>query len=74
MSILVTAAAAGVAWWVLSRMLWPKKPCPAMLCRRGQNIGSNARRWGNDCHRCGGNGWVPRWGARPVRRWIGRPL
>lgn len=50
-------AIAGItmAWWLVSRRLWPFGPCPACRGRAGRNWGSNARRWGV-CTRCGGSG------------------
>jgi len=50
-------------WWRLSLSLWPYAPCWWCKRRRGQNRGSNRRRWGT-CRRCGGSGKRRRFGAR----------
>ncbi len=53
----LTAMALALAW-LISRLLWPCKPCPR--CHgSGRNPGSNTRRHGN-CKRCKG--------ARRIRR------
>lgn len=63
--LLLTATALSAAWLV-SRLLWPYKPC--RRCKgSGRNPGSNDRRHG-DCKRCKGTRRVRRFGARPVHR------
>ena len=64
---LALLVAAGAAWWLASRWLWPYRPCPRCQGHRGRNAGSTASRWGK-CPRCGGSGELMRFGARLVHQ------
>jgi len=68
--VLLLAAAIGVAAWLIRSWLWPFSPCRG--CKgSGKNIGSTGRRYGTH-RRCKGTGRRVRFGARMVRRAIGR--
>lgn len=63
--LLLATAALSIAWLV-SRLLWPYRPCGK--CKgTGRNPGSNDRRHG-DCRRCKGARRVRRVGAGFVHR------
>jgi hypothetical protein len=70
---LLGAGALVLAGWLLLLALFPWGPCPRCKGRRGRGIGSTSTRW-NHCRKCNRRGEVPRFGARTVRRAIGRPL
>jgi hypothetical protein len=71
--ILLELAGIAAAVWVVLLAGWPMGPCPRCKGRRGRGMGSTGKRW-NYCRKCNRRGELPRFGARTVRRAIGRPL
>lgn len=49
--------------YYISIRLHPYTSCGRCRKRRGKNVGSSGKRWGN-CGACGGSGQKERWGVR----------
>ena len=71
MIVLLGVAGILAVVWLATRAFLPWGPCGRCAGRRGRGVGSSAKRW-NRCRKCGGRGELPRFGARTVRRAIGR--
>ena len=59
--------------WAVDVALNPKAPCRRCEGHRGRHGLSRPKAYG-DCGKCGGRGERVRFGAKAVRKAIGRPL